>query len=265
MDFMKVSTVLDLDNIRKALVRMEDTIVFNLIERSQFFSSPSVYEQKKFPIPNFDGSFLIWMLLQIERTHSQVRRYQAPDEVPFFPNDLLPSFLPDTKYPKILASYSKEINANTELLGCYVNHIVPKVSCADGDQEENWGSVTVCDINCLQAISRRIHFGMFVAEAKYQAEKPKFISLIKARDSSGIEKAITNSAVEEKVLERLQAKSRAYGTDPSLHYSHNPQSKADPKIVSQLYKDYVIPLTKAIEVDYLLRRLEDEPDNPSEK
>ena len=33
---MKPETVLDLANIRQALVRMEDTIVFDLIERSQF-------------------------------------------------------------------------------------------------------------------------------------------------------------------------------------------------------------------------------------
>ena len=54
---MKPETVLDLANIRQALVRMEDTIVFDLIERSQFFSSPSVYEKNKYNIPNFDGTF----------------------------------------------------------------------------------------------------------------------------------------------------------------------------------------------------------------
>lgn len=80
---MKPETVLDLANIRQGLVRMEDTIVFDLIERSQFFSSPSVYENK-FSIPNFDGTFLDWALLQMEIAHSQIRRYEAPDETPFF-------------------------------------------------------------------------------------------------------------------------------------------------------------------------------------
>ena len=94
MDFMRPETVLDLANIRQSLVRMEDTIVFDLIERSQFFSSPSVYEKNKFIIPNFDGTFLDWALLQMEIAHSQIRRYEAPDETPFFPNLIKAPILP---------------------------------------------------------------------------------------------------------------------------------------------------------------------------
>lgn len=258
MDFMKPESVLDLNNIRQALVRMEDSIVFDLIERSQFFSSPSVYQKNRFQIENFNGSFLDWLLIQVEKTHSQVRRYEAPDETPFFPNELLPSILPSLKYPKILASYSDEINANDEIESFYVNKIVPQVSCGEGEQQENSGSVACCDVECLQALSRRIHFGKFVAEAKYQGDKANYIKLIRNKDVKGIEESITNSAVEAKILERLIVKGENYGVDPSLKYSQNPQSKVKPNIIAQLYKDYVIPLTKKVEVDYLLRRLEDE-------
>lgn len=258
MDFTKPETVLDLNNIRQALVRMEDTIVFFLIERSQFYSSPSVYENNKFPIPDFNGSFLDWSLQQMERTHSQIRRYEAPDEIPFFPDVLLPSFLPPVNYPPILASYSKEVNENKKVLSFYVNNIVPQVACETGDQEENIGSVSVCDIDCLQALSRRIHFGKFVAEAKYQSDKPTYIKLILAKDIKGIEQSITNAAVEEKILERLIKKGQNYGTDPSMMYSQKPQSKVKPEVIAQLYKEHVIPLTKVVEVEYLLRRLEDE-------
>ncbi|WLF77145.1 chorismate mutase aro7 [Lodderomyces elongisporus] len=258
MDFMKPETVLDLGNIRQALVRMEDTIVFDLIERSQFFKSPSVYEPNKFPIPDFKGNFLEWALLQMELVHSQIRRYEAPDETPFFPQQIKKPILPPINYPKILASYSDEINVNSEIMKFYVEDIVPQVSCGDGDQLENLGSASTCDIECLQAISRRIHFGKFVAEAKYQSDKPLYIKLILDKDVKGIEDSITNSAVEAKILERLVVKAENYGVDPSMKFGQNVKSKVQPEIIAQLYKKWIIPLTKKVEVDYLLRRLEDE-------
>ncbi|KAK6456807.1 chorismate mutase [Scheffersomyces xylosifermentans] len=261
MDFMKPETVLDLNNIRQALVRMEDTIVFDLIERSQFYSSPSVYERNKFNIPDFDGSFLDWALLQMEKAHSQIRRYEAPDEIPFFPNQILKPILPSINYPKILAKYAADINVNDDIKKFYVNEIVPQISCKDGEQQENLGSVSTQDIECLQAISRRIHFGKFVAESKYQNDKGLYIKLIQKGDIAGIEASITNSAVEQKIIERLVIKGQSYGVDPSLRYSQNPQSKIQPEIIAKVYKDWIIPLTKKVEIDYLLRRLEDEDED----
>lgn len=258
MDFKKPETVLHLPNIRETLVRMEETILFAFIERSQFYSLPSVYEKNKFQIPDFNGLFMEWLLWQTERTHSQVRRYEAPDETPFYPTKLLKPLLPSVEYPKILANYSDEITVNDEILEFYVEKIIPGVSCKIGDQEENFGSVSVCDVECLQALSRRIHFGKFVAEAKYQSDKELYKRLILAKDAAGIESSITNSAVEQKILERLKEKCVTYATDPSLKYSQKIQLKVDPELIVGLYRDYVIPLTRKVEVDYLLRRLEDE-------
>lgn len=258
MDFQKPETVLDLNNIRASLVRMEDTIVFDFIERSQFFLLPSVYERNKYSIEGFDGSFMEWLLMQTEKIHSRVRRYEAPDETPFFPAELEEPLLPLVNYPKVLASYSDDVNVNAEILKFYVEHIVPEVSCAAGEQQENLGSVAVCDVECLQALSRRIHFGKFVAEAKFRADPELYRKLILANDVAGIEDSITNSAVEARILERLREKCETYGTDPSLKYSQKEQLKVKPDLVVRLYKEYVIPLTKKVEVDYLLRRLEDE-------
>ncbi|ODV98590.1 hypothetical protein PACTADRAFT_184802 [Pachysolen tannophilus NRRL Y-2460] len=257
MDFMKPETVLNLGNIRDALVRMEDTIVFNFIERSQFYSSPSVYEIDKFEIPDFvGGSFLDWTMLQLEKLQSQIRRFEAPDELPFFPKEILKSFLPPIGYPNVLASYSTEINFNDEIKKFYIQDIVPLISCGEGEQPENLGSTCTADIECLQSLSRRIHFGKFVAEAKFQSEKELFIKLIKEKNVKGLEDAITNSVVEEKILQRLVEKGKAYGVDPSLKYSQNPQSKVNPEIIAVIYKKWIIPLTKKVEIDYLLRRLE---------
>ncbi|RKP28421.1 chorismate mutase [Metschnikowia bicuspidata] len=257
MDFLKPETVLNLTNIRQSLTRMEDTIVFSLIERSQFFMLPSIYIPNKYQIPGYNGSFMEWLLLETERMHSQVRRYKAPDEMAFFPHKLLQPILPCVSYPQVLAPYSSEINYNTEILEYYVKKIVPEVSCGEGDQEENSGSVAVCDVECLQALSRRIHFGMFVAEAKYRADPVLYDRLIATRDVDGIMSSITNSAVEQQIVDRVRSKCEAFGTDPSLRYSQKQQQKVNPELLVHLYRDYVIPLTKKVEVDYLLRRRPD--------
>lgn len=150
---------------------------------------------------------------------------------------------------------------NEDIKKCYIEQFLPK-SCADfgrqdrGETEENYGSAATADIACLQALSRRIHFGKFVAESKFQTEKEKFTQLIKAGDREVIGAAITNEAVEKKVLERLRLKARTYGTDPSTG-AEGPV-KINVEEVVAMYKNHVIPLTKVVEVEYLMQRLESE-------
>lgn len=256
MDFTKPETCLNLDNIRQSLIRMEDTIVFEMIERSQFYHTETTYIPGAIKIPGFSGSFLDWFLMETEKNHSKIRRYQAADEIPFFPDDLEEPILPPLNYPPVLASYHKEVTVNKEIKEYYINSIVPQISAGEKDQPDNIGSCTLTDITCLQALSRRIHFGAFVAESKFQSEKDKFTTLIKEKDVQGIDKAITNSAVEKQVLKRLETKAETYGIDPTLRYSQRAQGKIDPKVVVKIYKEFIIPLTKKVEVDYLLRRLE---------
>ena len=80
--------------------------------------------------------------------------------------------------------------------------------------------------------------------------------MIQAGDREGIGAAITNEAVEKKVLERLRLKARTYGTDPSTG-AEGP-GKINVDAVVTIYKDFVIPLTKEVEVEYLMQRLEPE-------
>ena len=151
------------------------------------------------------------------------------------------------------------MNVNEKIKKSYVEEFLPVV-CADfgrqdrGETEENYGSAATADINCLQALSRRIHFGKFVAESKFRTETEKFTRLIKAGDREGIGAAITNEAVEKKVLERLGLKARTYGTDPSI--GAEAPGKINVDAVVTMYKDFVIPLTKEVEVEYLMQRLE---------
>lgn len=255
MDFTNPNSVLDLKNIRDELVRMEDTIIFNFIERSRFPTCPGVYEKEHpgLSIPHFNGSFLDWALMQMEIVQSQIRRFESPDETPFFPDKILKPILPDVNYPPILAPYASKVNYNNKIKNIYEKEMIPLISKFDGNQPENYGSVATRDIECLNSLSRRIHFGKFVAEAKFRADEELFTKLIQKKDVDAIVKNITNSAVEEKILQRLTRKAEVYGIDPT---NHKGERRITPEYLVKIYKDFVIPITKEVEVEYLLRRLE---------
>jgi len=177
------------------------------------------------------------MLREQERLQSLVRRYKSPDEYPFFPAVLQEPILKPLNYPHIL--HANNVNVNAQLKDCYINHILP-AACVQtgrddrGESEENYGSAASCDVLTIQALSRRIHFGKFVAESKFQTETERFVKLIKEEDRQGIDDAITNAAVEKKVLERLRLKAKTYGTDPDM--GANASSKVNADAVVAMYK-----------------------------
>lgn len=71
-------------------------------------------------------------------------------------------------------------------------------------------------------------------------------------------KLVTFEAIEEKVKKRVEKKAREFGREVSLNHTDNAAEnyKVDPTIVSGVYGDWVMPLTKEVEVEYLLRRLD---------
>ncbi|KAH6687764.1 chorismate mutase [Plectosphaerella plurivora] len=263
IDLNDASKALDLDRIRYQLIRLEDTITFHLIERAQFPLNKPIYIPGALSIPDTNLSFMNWYLREQEKLQSLIRRYESPDEYPFFPDAVQKSILRPLNYPRIL--HPNDVDVNDKIRAFYVDSFLPAV-CADfgrsedrGESQENYGSSATCDIACLQALSRRIHFGKFVAESKFLSERARFVALIKAEDRAGIDAAITNAAVEKKVLERLRLKVMTYGTDPSVGPAGVPEGrpKIDADAVVAMYKDFVIPLTKEVEVEYLMQRLEE--------
>lgn len=229
-----------------------------MIERVQFPLNRTVYSSGGVKIPDSKLSLLDWMLSEQERLQSLVRRYESPDEYPFFPDVLQKPILQPLRYPKIL--HPNNVNVNDKLKQSYIEHVLP-AACVQlgreerGEAEEHYGSSATYDVLCLQALSRRIHFGKFVAESKFQKETERFVALIKAEDRKGIDEAITDAKVEQKVLERLRLKANTYGTDPSVVDGALGPVKINADAVVAMYKDYVIPLTKEVEVEYLMQRL----------
>ncbi|KAJ2411336.1 chorismate mutase aro7, partial [Coemansia sp. RSA 2524] len=145
----------------------------------------------------------------------------------------------------------------------------------------NYGSSATRDIECLQALSRRIHYGKFVAESKFQDPKThdEYVRLIKEKNRDRLMELLTNTRVEELLLKRLKAKAIIYGQDlstASLDANGNinsgcsllattasadasderVKSRVNYDLVVSLYRDYVIPLTKEVEIEYLLHRLD---------
>jgi len=242
---------LKLENIRNVLIRQEETIIFALVERAQFNHNEIIYSPDGIPIPDFNGSFMDYLLHGTEMLNATVRRYTSPDEHPFFKN------LPEPILPAEAYDYpikKTDININDHIKEIYTNKILP-IMCDDGDDGQ-YGSSALCDVAALQALSKRIHYGKFVAESKFLSDKEAYISLIKAKDKVAIRKKITNKNVEKKLLERVALKAAAYGKeiDITIPEQETQKQKICPQLVADIYEKWLIPLTKDVEVDYLLVR-----------
>ena len=243
---------LTLDSFREQLIRQEETIIFALIERAQFPLNPQVYDKEVLPV---QGTSLVeHMLHETEMVHAKVRRYTSPDECSFSSQaHSTAPILPALNYPQTIRP--NNINVNPKLLSIYTKRILPqltKKSAVESD-ERTFGSSAVADIACLQALSKRIHFGKFIAEAKFRAETDRYTALIRSNDADGIMSLLTNSAVEAQVCKRVALKASTYGADPV-----NPSpttSKIDPEVISEMYQQLVMPVTKEVQVLYLLQRV----------
>lgn len=206
---------------------------------------------------------------------------------------------------------------------------------ADAD-DQNYGSSATLDVAALQALSKRIHYGKFVAEAKFRcggrrgvarrgscararlrtcavhpagrrpsascpssahaahaaspytqhtcclpppphtqmpptppalherrAQTAEYTALIQARDAEGIMALLTDARVERHVVERVEEKAATFGQDINpaaptrlpASSAGAPKLKVQPEFLGKLYEEIIMPLTKDVEVDYLLARL----------
>ncbi len=241
-----------LENIRDVLARLEESIIFGFIERAQFDVNPVVYEPGAFSDPVGEHSLTGYLLHETEKIHARVRRYTSPDEHAFFEDLPEPVLKPLQYYENPLVPNT--INMNNQVRRVYETEIVPRI-CEAGDDAQ-YGSSAVCDVNNLQTLSRRIHYGKFVAESKYQNFPDKYEALIRAGNGDAIRELISDEAVEDRLLKRVEAKARAYGQEltgeATVENSPSARFKISPEVIVELYRDWIIPLTKDVEVQYLL-------------
>ncbi|WFD36266.1 chorismate mutase [Malassezia cuniculi] len=255
---------LQLPKIRATLQRMEETIVFYLIERGQFAHNPKIYEPGAFPElaehEHWNKTWLEWVLKEVESSYAKLGRWHAPDEYPYTPIEELPApVLTPMSHPKLL--HPHHINVTSRIFDFYTKEIVPRITAREGNNVDyNYGSSAVCDCEVLSALSRRIHYGMFVSESKFLADPAAFIPHIRSRNTDALADLITKPEVEKILLRRIAQKSDVYGQDldsaATAAGGVEKRRKINPDDVVTLYEKYVIPLTKVVEVDYLLERLD---------
>nr|WGT69854.1 chorismate mutase 1 [Crinum x powellii] len=247
------SRILTLDSIRHSLIRQEDSIIFSLLERAQYCYNSNAYDKNVF---TKDRSLVEFMVRETEKLHAQVGRYKSPDEHPFFPEGLPEPMLPPMQYPKVLHPSADSININKKIWDMYFSRLLTRL-VKEGD-DGNCGSSAVCDTICLQALSKRIHYGKFVAEAKFQEAPDVYKPAIRSQDGHQLMRLLTYESVEAAITQRVEAKARVYGQEVTIG-DQNPKDEAykiKPKLVADLYGKWIMPLTKEVQVQYLLRRLD---------
>jgi chorismate mutase len=201
--------------------------------------------------------------------------------------------LSELDYPNLLSNDSaiNKLNWNKVLYDKFISVIVPAI--ADKGDDEQHGSTVLADIAALQALSKRIHFGKFVAESKYQSNPEGFQKLVDEGDADGVMALLTNEEVEKQVLTRARLKASTYGREPLMSSlpkveradgDHSTaiiaaaaaaavvaaveamqtggsamKGKVDPSIIECIYRQLIIPMTKDVEVAYLFLRCGKEP------
>lgn len=242
-----------LESVRASLIRQEDTIIFSVIERARFPLNSPTYHQHYASIPHFSGSLLDVVLDYTEAIQAKLGRYINPEENPY-KGILPPSIVPHYNFSQFLHAAAASININKNIRKVYFHEMLP-LFVAFGD-DGNYAQTAASDLSILQAISRRIHYGKFVAEAKFRESPRDYEPLIRAKDRKALMKLLTSKNVEEIVVKRVEKKAMVFGQEVSLDHDVKGHYKVDPAIVYRLYKEWIIPMTKNVELEYLLRRLD---------
>lgn len=184
-----------------------------------------------------------------EKLDTLFGRYQIPEERPFHWGLPAPRRLPALPETGLVISDAELVNMTGPIREDYLG-LLPRL-CGEGD-DGHWGSAVEHDVICLQALSRRIHFGaLYVGETKYRENPEGFARLVADGDEDGMSAAITRAEVELQVLARVRAKVAAVQavSDPGL------RRLVDPEVLVGFFRETIIPLTKEGEVRYLSQRV----------
>lgn len=69
---------------------------------------------------------------------------------------------------------------------------------------------------------------------------------------------LTYESVETAIKQRVEAKAKIFGQEVKIGEDDGapPVYKIQPSVVAELYDNWIMPLTKEVQVEYLLRRLD---------
>ena len=143
----------------------------------------------------------------------------------------------------LATSYAKSrtLAGRVQLLRApYLSVIVPR-HCVPGDAPLEREACLAADIACLNAMARRLALSVHVATRKRQALPQTLQQAVATRNPDVVEQAITNAAVEADVLARVAAHARKAEATPGTIDA-----------ITQFYADWLIPLSRKIQVHDLL-------------
>ena len=225
---------MNLEQVRKKLIELEDVIIRGLCSRANYNQNLVIYEygRPQFVYDHeFKGSYLDFMFKGIENVHSRAGRYNCFDERPFYKG--LEKSQVVRPYDNTVTQ-SSNINFNPWIKIAYLN-FVRELSPSGNDSQ--YGDTVLSDIYNLQAISKRVHYGVLVMEAKYQQNKEIYDALLREENDIAILSQLKNVEIEQQVLERVRKKTVKNGD-----------------IIVKFFKNYIIPMTIQIELEYLFTK-----------
>ncbi len=79
------------------------------------------------------------------------------------------------------------------------------------------------------------------------------------QDRAQLMELLTYETVETSVKNRVEMKAKTFGQDVMGNQEEDvdrPEYKIKPSLVANLYGEWIMPLTKQVQVEYLLRRLD---------
>ncbi len=123
----------------------------------------------------------------------------------------------------------------------YVNTLLP-VLCEPGE-DKDCRKCIAADSSCMNALVQRLNLSVHVAALKLE-EIPESLRIpLQNRDPVAMEEAITNHTVEAEVIAR------------TLDMSHEQHaSGALPQKIARLYENWIIPISRKIQVHDLLAK-----------
>ena len=193
-----------LAHLRQLIALLDQTLVEQLCARAQFRQNPSLYP----PAPAADPS--------------------AAD----------PAANLDALAPRF--SRAPTHAGRIQLLRApYIHQLLPDL-CDPGDDPAPTACLSA-DTAALDALSRRLALSIHVATRKLEAVPAALQAAINARDPALTERHITFPAVEQTVLDRVNAHARLHAPRPET-----------PDRIARLYSAWIIPLSRKIQVAGLL-------------
>ncbi len=237
-----------LDDVVAKLEAMEDTIIMALLERAQFRQNLVIYEAGRSGMASYSAlSLFMARLRMVEEIDARMGRFIYPEE------KAVSSWLPHRERScnppanSLCLPAAQKVNLKWQVILAYFDLILPL--CKPGDDGQH-GSAVEHDVNAINAMSERVHYGSFyAAEAKFLADREEYTRLIRWRDSNAIMERLTVPEREMMVLNRVDQKTDKHQQDIS-----ESRIRVDPRVIVAFYEKSLIPLTKKGQMEYLMAR-----------